>query len=243
MKVWVLNLKHREDRYNRITKALDKEGVDYEIFHGLYWKDENFKNILKLQDMEIYDKWKLDDGWNHHQKRNVNMGEAAVAASTILMWEKILEEGDDMVLCPQDDTVWEEGKMNKLIELVERNDEPVQESDAVFLCGYSINGYDYKFKPIDDNYETPEYMYNAHAIVYKRNTIEHILANGYRKHLMSLDEYLMILSHTTERMDVAEDLGVVEALKYTKVINSENVLEQINDMDEVISDILDTPEV
>ena len=26
MKVWVLNLKHRKDRYNRITKALDKEG-------------------------------------------------------------------------------------------------------------------------------------------------------------------------------------------------------------------------
>lgn len=243
MKVWVLNLKHREDRYNRITKALDKEGVDYEIFHGLYWKDENFKNILKLQDMEIYDKWKLDDGWNHHQKRNVNMGEAAVAASTILMWEKILEEGDDMVLCLQDDTVWEEGKMNKLIELVERNDEPVQESDAVFLCGYSINGYDYKFKPIDDNYETPEYMYNAHAIVYKKRTIENILANGYRKHLMSLDEYLMILSHTTERMDVAEDLGVVNPLRYVKVQDSENILQQINDMDEVISDILNTPEI
>ena len=27
MKVWVLNLKHRTDRYNRITAALDKEGV------------------------------------------------------------------------------------------------------------------------------------------------------------------------------------------------------------------------
>ena len=159
------------------------------------------------------------------------------------MWEKILEDGDDMVLCLQDDTVWKEGEMKRLIELVERNDEPVQESDAVFLCGYSINGYDYKFKPIDDNYETPEYMYNAHAIVYKKRTIENILANGYRKHLMSLDEYLMILSHTTDRMDVAEDLGVVNPLRYVKVQNSENILEQINDMDEVISDILNTPEI
>ena len=122
MKVWVLNLKHREDRYNRITKALDKEGVDYEIFHGLYWKDENFNNILKMQDMEIYQNWKQEDGWNRLQKRKVTYGEAAVAASTILMWEKILKDGDDMVLCLQDDTVWEEGKMKELIDLVERND-------------------------------------------------------------------------------------------------------------------------
>ena len=82
MKVWVLNLKHRTDRYNRITAALDKEGVDYEIFHGLYWKDENFNNILKMQDMEIYENWKQEDGSNRLQKRKVTYGEAAVAAST-----------------------------------------------------------------------------------------------------------------------------------------------------------------
>ena len=133
--------------------------------------------------------------------------------------------------------------MKELIDLVERNDPAVEDSDLIYLCGYPVNGYDYKFKKIDENYETPEYMYNAHAIVYKRKTMLHIINNGYKNHLMSLDEYLMILAHTSSRMDVAEELGVVNPLRYSKVINAENILEQRNDIDEVISDIRDTPEI
>ena len=53
MKAWVLNLKHREDRYRRIVKALANEGVDYEIFHGVYWKDPDFFKTLSLNDMKI----------------------------------------------------------------------------------------------------------------------------------------------------------------------------------------------
>lgn len=247
MKVWVLNLKHRKDRRNRISKALEKEGVEYKIFTGLYWQDESFRSIIKLLNYKIYDKWQTDKFLDfetgkpvHWYNRKVNLGEVAVATSTILMWEDILKSGDEMVLCLQDDTVWKEGELKKLMNLVETK---TPDSDLIYLCGYPVNGYDYEFKKIDDDYEIPEYMYNAHAIVYKRKTIEHILANGYRNHLMSLDEYLMILGHTTSRMDVAEDLGIVSPLKYIKVINSENILEQINDIDEVTSDIRDTPEI
>ena len=42
MKVSVLNLKHRADRYNRIVKALTNEGVDYDIDEAVYWKDTRF---------------------------------------------------------------------------------------------------------------------------------------------------------------------------------------------------------
>ena len=49
--------------------------------------------------------------------------------------------------------------------------------------------------------------------------------------------------HTTHRMDVAEDLGIVEPMKAIKMKWTENILQQVNDMDDVISDIADTPEV
>ena len=48
MKVWVLNLKHRKDRRERISKALEKEGIEYKIFTGLYWQDESFRSIIKI---------------------------------------------------------------------------------------------------------------------------------------------------------------------------------------------------
>ena len=242
MKAWVLNLKHREDRYRRIVKALANEGVDYEIFHGVYWKDPDFFYTLGANDMKIYKNWKIEGSPVKWYNRGVNAGEAAVAMSTILMWEKMLKESDDdMFLCLQDDTVWKQGDLKILMNLVENTDH--HGADLIYLCGYHTSGYDYKFKPIDKWYEEPDYVYNAHAIVYKRTAIEHMIANGYCQHLMSLDEYLMIQCHTTHRMDVAEDLGIVEPMKAIKMKWTENILQQVNDMDDVISDIADTPEV
>ena len=241
MKAWVLNLKHRTDRYRRIVKALANEGVDYEVFHGVYWKDPLFTQTLRLHGMKIYKNWKIEGSPTKWYNRGVNAGEAAVAMSTILMWEEMLKTDDDIFLALQDDTVWKEGELKILMDLVERTDH--HGADLIYLAGYHTSGYDYKFKEIDKWYEEPDYVYNAHAIVYTRHAIERMLAYPYKNHLMSLDEYLMIQCKTTHRMDVAEDIGVERPMKAIKVKHSQNILQQINDMDEVISDIDDTPEV
>jgi GR25 family glycosyltransferase involved in LPS biosynthesis len=240
MKTWVLNLKHRTDRYRRIVKALANEGVDYEVFHGVYWKDPEFFKTLRKHDMKIYKNWKIDSDVKWYN-RGVNAGEAAVAMSTILMWEEMLKSGDDIFLCLQDDCVWKQGELKILMDLVENTDH--HDADLIYLAGYHTSGYDYQFKPIDKWYEEPDYIYNAHAIVYTRYAIERMLAYPYKNHLMSLDEYLMIQCKTTQRMDVAEDIGVETPMKAIKVKHSQNIIQQINDMDEVISDIAETPEL
>ena len=98
MKTWVLNLKHRTDRYRRIVKALANEGVDYKVFHGVYWKDPEFLKTLSKHDAKIYKNWKIDSNVKWYN-RGVNAGEAAVAMSTILMWEEMLKSDDDIFLC------------------------------------------------------------------------------------------------------------------------------------------------
>ena len=119
MKVSVLNLKHRADRYNRIVKALTNEGVDYDIDEAVYWKDTRFTDILKDRDMKIYDKWVTPWSKNRWYNRKVNAGEAAVAMSTILMWERLLRDYPDenLFLCLQDDCVWKEGQLKIIIGL------------------------------------------------------------------------------------------------------------------------------
>ena len=57
MKVSVLNLKHRTDRYNRIVKALTNEGVDYDVHEAIFWQDIKFQDVLMSRDMKIYDRW------------------------------------------------------------------------------------------------------------------------------------------------------------------------------------------
>ena len=53
MKVWVLNCKHAKDRRDRISKALDKEGVYYTIHEALYWRDKDFLDVSDMvKDME-----------------------------------------------------------------------------------------------------------------------------------------------------------------------------------------------
>ena len=112
MKVSVLNLKHRTDRYNRMVKALTNEGIEYDIDEAVYWKDTKFLDILKDRDMKIYNKWVSPASKNRWYNRKVNAGEAAVAMSTILMWERLLKDYPDenLFLCLQDDCEWKEGQ-------------------------------------------------------------------------------------------------------------------------------------
>jgi GR25 family glycosyltransferase involved in LPS biosynthesis len=241
MKAWVLNLKHRTDRYRRIVKALANEGIDYQVYHGVYWKDPEFMETMRKHDMKIYKNWELESSTTKWYNRGVNAGEAAVAMSTILMWEEMLNSTDKIFLCLQDDCVWKEGDLKILMDLVERTDH--HGADLIYLAGYHVSGYDYQFKSIDKWYEEPDYIYNAHAIVYTRDAIERMLAYNYKNHLMSLDEYLMIQCKTTYRIDVAVDIGVERPMKAIKVKHSQNIIQQINDMDKVISDIADSPEV
>ena len=252
MKVSVLNLKHRADRYNRIVKALTNEGVDYDIDEAVYWKDTRFLDILKDRDMKIYNKWITPWSKNRWYNRKVNAGEAAVAMSTILMWERLLRDypNENLFLCLQDDCEWKQGEMKVILDLIETtltkgkfDGHLPHGADLLYLCGYHVSGYDYQFKSIDKWYEEPDYVYNAHAIVYSRHAIERMLAFPYKNHLMSLDEYLMIQCKTTGRLDVSRDLGIERPMKAIKLKHAENIFQQINDKDEIISDINGTPEV
>ena len=70
-----------------------------------------------------------------------------------------------------------------------------------------------------------------------------MLAFPYKNHLMSLDEYLMIQCKTTGRLDVSKDLGIETPMKAIKLKHAENIFQQVNDEDEITSDIDGTPEV
>ena len=219
MKVWVLNCKHAKDRRERISKALDKEGVDYTINEALYWKDKDFQDNLDKHEMTIYDKWNstsykdgLPNRINNHitewYDRGIRKGEAAVCASTILMLESMLETYDEYFFALQDDATWKEGEISRLINLIEKDvtDIPtVKHADILWLAG---NNVDYRGSdiPIKENWSIPRFTYNAHAIVYSRKGITNILNSGIKKTLMSYDEYLNILNRVSYRTDIIKDI-------------------------------------
>jgi len=220
MKAIVLNLKHRKDRKEAISQKLDKEGIEYSIFHGLYWKDPNFKTILKLNNMKVYEDWKIDVD-NTWYNRGVLMGEAAVAASYCLLF-KDLKNNIEPVLILQDDATWKEGTLKKWIEMIESND--MSDIDAVYLCGNPVN-YKWNGGKTGDiiegmnAFEEPLYSYDAHAIVYYPSGIEKIMNSGLEKKLMSFDEYLMILYGRSERPEKVEN-DYENKLNIIKVIGS-----------------------
>ena len=219
MKVWVLNCKHAKVRRDRISKALDKEGVDYTIHEALYWRDKDFLDNLDKHEMNVYDKWNsitykddLPSNINYHvaewYDRGIRKGEAAVCASTILMLESMLETPDEYFFALQDDATWREGEISRLINLIEedvKNIPVVKLADMLWLAG---NNVDYRGSdiPIKENWSIPRFTYNAHAIVYSRKGIINILNSGIKKTLMSYDEYLNILHETSYRTDIIKDI-------------------------------------
>jgi|TARA_R100001463_G_scaffold64433_1_gene117538 GR25 family glycosyltransferase involved in LPS biosynthesis len=217
MKVWVLNCKHAKVRREKISKSLDKEGVDYTIHEALYWKDKDFQDNLDKHKMSIYDNWSstsykddLPDGMDNHisewYDRGIRKGEAAVCASTILMLESMLQTSDDYFFALQDDATWEKGEISRLIDLIEKDMKEVERADILWLAG---NNVDYRGSdiPIKENWSIPRFTYNAHAIVYSRKGIKRILNSGIKKTLMSYDEYLNILHRVSYRTDIIKDIN------------------------------------
>jgi len=254
MKIVVLSLKHRTDRREHISKALEDEGLDYVFYDAIYWKDPNFDNILKMNEMKVCENWKVEKPEDLEGRttptdivpyfgrgkgsqmdwygREVNMGEVAVSASYYFLL-KDLDTFNDSVDGPtlvlQDDASWESGYLKKYIEVV--NNQEMEDIDIIYLCGVPCkkgnSGDETQGISIEHtDFEYPPYIYDATAIVFNPSGIKKILDSGIKKNLMSFDEYLMILYGDSWRMDMVDKVNKKHKLTCIKLKNAQKKLGQ-----------------
>jgi GR25 family glycosyltransferase involved in LPS biosynthesis len=136
-KVYLINLKHRNDRLIKIDKILKKIGdkfSEYEIFDAVNGKlitEEEKNNLLSLRSRRIFN--------NPSSFKDIRtLGAIGCYKSHIGVWELALERGEKEIIILEDDIILNV-EVNKLKEYI--NTRP-DNYDICYLDWYGLYGYD-----------------------------------------------------------------------------------------------------
>jgi len=136
-KVYLINLKHRNDRLNKMDKILKKIGnkfSEYEIFDAINGKlitEEEKNNLLSLKSKRIFN--------NPSSFKDIRtLGAIGCYKSHIGVWELALKRGEKEIIILEDD-IKLNVEVNKLKEYI--NTRP-DNYDICYLDWYGLYGYD-----------------------------------------------------------------------------------------------------
>ena len=136
-KVYVINLKHRNDRLIKMDKMLNKIGgkfSEYERFEAVNGKlitEEEKNNLLSLKSKRIYN--------NPSNFKDVRtLGAIGCYKSHIGVWELALSRGEKEIIILEDDIKFKLD-VNKLEEYIKTRPE---EYDICYLDWYGLYGYE-----------------------------------------------------------------------------------------------------
>jgi GR25 family glycosyltransferase involved in LPS biosynthesis len=136
-KVYVINLKHRNDRLNKMDKMLNSIGSkfsDYErfeAFNGKVITEEEKNNLLSLKSKRIYN--------NPSRFKDVRtLGAIGCYKSHVGVWELALSRGEKEIIILEDDIKFKLD-VNKLEEYIKTRPE---DYDICYLDWYGLYGYE-----------------------------------------------------------------------------------------------------
>ena len=210
-KIFVINLKDRKDRKERISSLLDKEnlGVPIEIVNATdirNLKKDEVKQWLSKNDYGLY-QWKIEkedyffDGFDFKEwdSRELTKGEIGCALSHFLIWKKAKEENLERILVLEDDAFWKNnGDLSLAIQKVS---ECKAEFDLAYLGRTKITNS--KEKSIDDIFNYSDFSYTTHAYIVNEKGVEKFLSQNLQSKIIPADEFFSACISEHRRVDVS----------------------------------------
>lgn len=212
-KIYVINLKKRPEKKERIlnlilseglgipvefTEAFDLRRVDYSLIK--YWLNE--------QGFNIYPNWKVSEGQNEEfegfnfsqwDTREITKGEIGCFLSHYYLWKKVANSTKRCLIL-EDDAYWEKGKFK---EFLLSCSDSAPNFDILYLGRNIVSKK--KESPIGDSdvFVKPKFSFNAHAYVLTPLGASSVLSQNPEKNIIPADELLPACWTKHRRSDIS----------------------------------------
>lgn len=198
-KIYVINLKKRKSKKDRISKLLLEEGlgIPVEITEAFDFGSLDLNLLshwLKDQDCRIYPNWrttepKMFEGFNFSSwdNREIKNAEIGCSLSHMAIWKRIAAK-QETALILEDDAFWHKGELKKFIT---ESLPKCPDTDILYLGRNKASNK--KEKPIGEDalFVDPAFSYNAHAYIIRSETASKLLSTDVLKNLVVIDEVLV----------------------------------------------------
>jgi GR25 family glycosyltransferase involved in LPS biosynthesis len=186
MKVFVINLKKRTDRLEKIKIRLDKFDIlsNYEIIEGIDCEC----------DLDKYN-FKVMDNWiDPIENRNIKIGEIATSLSHHKIWNEIVNNNINMALILEDDAMFKDNFDEYIIYLKEYiyNHPNV---DGCYLGRNPLNNiWDLgEEMEINENLVIAKSSYNLHSYILTFNGAVKLINSKFIQNIIPIDEFFSIM--------------------------------------------------
>ena len=133
MKIFIINLKRRDDKLERIKDRISKIGLDkyyeIEIFNAIDGREINKEYLIQ-------NNYEISLNWNDNlHRRPMKWGEIGCAISHYQVWNKIIEQNLESAIILEDDVVFKSDFINNLKEILDslENNKELGKCEMVYL--------------------------------------------------------------------------------------------------------------
>jgi collagen beta-1,O-galactosyltransferase len=207
LKAFVVNLKRRPDRRARMQSIMPP-GLDVEYTTDWSGPLDGETIDEALAGYGLFSPWQIESD-NQFWRRRLKKGEIGCAVSHWLCWKRSLVLDGQSFLYLEDDVVFVDGFMEKLRSGIARLSEFDGDWDLLYL-GRHPQAPDAETEI--DGIVRPGYSHCSFAYVLSRGGVAKLLATGYDRAIIPVDEFLPALYLDHPRLDVRE--------RYPKVLSA-----------------------
>lgn len=210
-KIYIINLKNRPEKKERILKAILEEGlglpIEFTEAFDLRNIDSNVLGYwLSEQGFNVYKNWKLSshkvfEGFNFESwdNREINSGEIGCFLSHYYIWKKSAELKQNCLIL-EDDATWHKGEFKKFLE----NTLPSAPDFGILYLGRNKQSKrEESFADASRHFINPVFSYNAHSYILTSDACKKILESRPESNIIAADEFLPACWTKHRREDVA----------------------------------------
>jgi glycosyl transferase family 25 len=186
MQIYVINLKRRIDRKNKMKTILQK--------YNLFGNSKFITAIDGEYELDNYNFTVIDNWFDPFKNRKIKKGEIATTLSHYAVWKKIVDENISMALILEDDVEFSdniENMLDYLNEYVKKN----PELDGCYLGRNPLNNV----LNLGDEVIINDYLlkakssYNNHAYILTYNGAKKLINTPIINNILPIDEFFSIM--------------------------------------------------
>lgn len=196
MQTFIINLKRRPDRRQRISSILPPQ---LDVEYTTDWDgplDGLFINRGDLTGYGLFP-WKIDSD-NEWWCRPLKKGEIGCSISHWLCWNRAYISSGNVFLFLEDDAVLVEGFYNKLLSSIKTLTQYDKSWDLLYLGRFPL----YPDQPAIDGIVRPGYSHCSFGYILTRAALEKVLQTNFHHAIIPVDEFLPALYVDHPRHDV-----------------------------------------
>ena len=178
MKLFVINLKRRGEKRNRVIEMLEKYPfLDYEIFDAI--DGEEIDNEYMIENgFQPYQNW-----YDPNMRRGLTKGEIGCSLSHWYLWKKIAESDLKNAIIIEDDALFTNISPEKVNEI-----EKYLESSELLYLGRKV--FNTNEEPIDEFVSKPNFSYWTIGYAISNKGAKSLSKSGFERAIIPVDEFL-----------------------------------------------------